>query len=75
MLKQTVWATLSVLDLVQRPAELTHDTTPLPSMATALKVKKPAKPRKKHVCTWTDQEVWGAVIAALLFGIFIGFCL
>lgn len=37
--------------------------------------KTPRKPRRKHVCTWTDQDVWGAVIAVFIIGLFIGHCL
>jgi hypothetical protein len=33
------------------------------------------KPRKKHVCTWTDRDVWGACLAVFAFGLFIGYCL
>jgi hypothetical protein len=79
MLGKITWAALSLLDilgLVVKPAQpRTHDTTPLPNISAILKPKKVTRSRKKHVCTWTDQEVWGAALAALLFGIFIGLIL
>jgi hypothetical protein len=82
MIKQVAWAAVSLLDLVGLPSkpvilptERKHDTTPLPNISAALKAKKVAKPRKKHVCQWTDQEVWGAVIFAFLLGAFIMYCI
>lgn len=49
-----------------------HITEPIPILQQVR--KKPTR-RRKHVCQWTDEEVWGAVIFALLVGLLIGLCL
>lgn len=77
MLKQAAWAALSLLDMVgfqSKPVQLRkYDTTPLPLIS--FEPKKPRAPRKKHICTWTDQEVWGAAIFAFLLGAFVMYCI
>jgi hypothetical protein len=37
---------------------------------TLAPVTKPV--RRKHVCKWSDQEVWGVFVLALLLGLFLG---
>lgn len=69
MLRATIWAVFGALEVVGLKTQrnlLTADTIPIPVI-----VEK--KPRKKHVCTWTDQEVWGVFWFALLLGIFLGY--
>jgi hypothetical protein len=77
MIRQAVWATFGLLDLFGTPAKpievRKYDTIPIPLVS--VEPKKKRRPRKRHICHWTDQEVWGAVIAALLLGIFIGICI
>lgn len=65
---------------IPRVEEYITDRVPMlelvPDLQTETpKVVKARKPRKKHVCLWTDQEVWGAVIFAFLLGAFIMYCI
>lgn len=53
--------------------EDTQDWTP--PVVKERKAPVARKPRKKHVCTWTDRDVWGACAAVFIFGLFIGYCL
>lgn len=76
MFKQAAWAAISLMELVGQPAKLIkHDTAPLPVLTLVQESKKRRASRKKHICHWTDQEVWGAVLFALIVGVLIGICI
>lgn len=50
-----------------------HDTAPISFLQPIeVKPRKPRAKRKKHVCPWTNQEVWGAVILMFSLGLFVG---
>jgi hypothetical protein len=64
---------------IPRVEEYITDRVPMLEVVPDLPTETPKvarrKPRKKHVCTWTDQDVWGAVITIFIIGLFIGHCL
>jgi hypothetical protein len=47
-------------------------TPPIPKNP---RVVKSRKPRKKHVCYWTDRDVWGACTFVFLVGVIVGICI
>jgi hypothetical protein len=84
MIKGAVIATLGLLELVtiQKPkqiastvTEFVHNTTPLPLLPEALKPKAKRAVRRKHVCPYSREDIWGAFLVGMLLGAFIIFIL
>jgi hypothetical protein len=67
--------------VVQIPQPRRYETTPLPHISEQLAklkpkpktpvVKKHRAPRKKHVCTYSHGDLWGAFVFGLLLGGFL----
>jgi hypothetical protein len=84
MIKAVMVALLGVADLVTspKPAGLIepsrYDTTPIPYLDEIVeepKSKKRRAPRKKHVCQWSNTEVWGVFLLGLLLGTFVSYAI
>lgn len=80
MLKTAALAALVVLDdLLPKPVPRaeTYVSKRVPMLTVVddeppMKLKKsatrPRKPRKRHVCYWADDQVWGVFILGFIFG-------
>jgi hypothetical protein len=84
MIKALAVTLLGMADLVSLPKEAgliepsRYDTTPIPYLDEIVEESKPKKrrtPRKKHVCQWSNTEVWGVFLLGILLGTFVSYAI
>jgi hypothetical protein len=86
MIKAATLAALGLLTLVSPakpmprvPVQRRVDTIPLPHIADQLAKAEPKKPvakrhrapRKKHICRYEEQDLWGAFLFGVVFTAFL----
>jgi hypothetical protein len=82
VIRGAIIATLGILELVtiQKPkqaavavTEFVHNTTPLPDISAVFKPKPKRATRRRHICPYSREDIWGAFLVGLLLGGFLVF--